>query len=207
MSETERDAKSSGNGQAPEHDADQGAPNQAGQQRPQPAPGSAESDPRDETAADSPEGRLERAEHAAAEFREQVLRTAAEIENVRRRAARDLENAHRFGVERFAREMLAVVDSLEMGRQAALEAGETGAVAEGMDATLRLLLSVLEKFGVTPVEAQGAAFNPEWHEAIMTQPSSETPPDTVMTVIQAGYKLHDRLLRPARVIVARPPDA
>jgi molecular chaperone GrpE len=201
MSETERDAKRNGNHQQPEpgdelQEARQAREGERGQQGQQ-------GDERD----DSPEARLERAEQAAAEFREQVLRTAAEIENVRRRAARDLENAHRFGVERFAREMLAVVDSLEMGRQAALEAGETGPVAEGMDATLRLLLSVLEKFGVTPVEAEGAAFNPEWHEAIMTQPSTETPPDTVMTVIQAGYKLHDRLLRPARVIVARPPDA
>jgi molecular chaperone GrpE len=203
MSETERDAKRNGNQQSPGRDADeQAAASQDGQQEAQPQDGRP-----GEAGLESPEARLERAEQAAGEFREQVLRTAAEIENVRRRAARDLENAHRFGVERFAREMLAVVDSLEMGRQAALEAGETGPVAEGMDATLRLLLSVLEKFGVSPVEAEGAAFNPEWHEAIMTQPSSETPPDTVMTVIQAGYKLHDRLLRPARVIVARPPDA
>lgn len=156
--------------------------------------------------ADTPEQRLQRAEDAAAEFRDQVLRAAAELENVRRRAARDVENAHRFGVERFARELLAVVDSLEMGREAARSAGEDGAVAEGMDATLRLLLTVLEKFGVTPVEAAGARFDPEAHEAIMTQPSKEAAPDSVLEVIQPGYRIHDRLLRPARVIVARPPD-
>lgn len=152
------------------------------------------------------EARLQRAEEAATEFREQFLRTAAELENVRRRAARDVENAHRFGVERFARELLAVVDSLEIGREAARGAGEGGAIAEGMDATLRLLMSVLEKFDVTPVEALGEAFDPEAHEAIMTQPSSEAAPDTVVAVVQQGYRIHDRLLRPARVIVARPPD-
>lgn len=155
----------------------------------------------------SPEARLQRAEDAAAEFREQFLRTAAELENVRRRAARDVELAHRFGVERFARELLAVVDSLEMGREAARGAGENGAVAEGMEATLRLLLAVLEKFGVSPIEAAGTPFDPEAHEAIMTQPSAEADPDTVIGVVQQGYRLHDRLLRPARVIVSRAPDA
>ena len=151
-------------------------------------------------------GHAARAEQAAAELREQVLRAAAELENTRRRAARDVENAHRYGVERFARELLAVVDSLEMGREAARNAGEGGAVAEGMDATLRLLLSVLEKFGVTPVEAEGQAFDPEVHEAIMTQPTAEAAPDTVLAVVQPGYRIHERLLRPARVIVARAPD-
>ena len=150
--------------------------------------------------------RADQAEQAAADLREQLLRGAAELENVRRRAARDVENAHRYGVERFARELLAVVDSLEMGREAARNAGESGAVAEGMDATLRLLLSVLEKFGVTPVEAEGQAFDPEAHEAIMTQPSVEAAPDTVIAVVQPGYRIHERLLRPARVIVARAPD-
>lgn len=153
-----------------------------------------------------PDARLRRAEETATEFREQFLRTAAELENVRRRAARDVESAHRFGVERFARELLAVVDSLEMGLEAARGAGESNAVADGMEATLRLLMSVLEKFGVTPVDASGVPFDPEAHEAIMTQPSDEAAPDTVIGVIQPGYRIHDRLLRPARVIVSRAPD-
>ncbi|NGP54543.1 nucleotide exchange factor GrpE [Thioalkalivibrio sp. XN8] len=151
--------------------------------------------------------RADQAEQAAVDLREQLLRAAAELENVRRRAARDVESAHRYGIERFARELLAVVDSLEMGRDAARAAGEGGAVAEGMDATLRLLLQVLEKFGVTAVEAAGRPFDPEVHEAIMTQPSAEAAPDTVLAVVQSGYRIHDRLLRPARVIVARPPEA
>jgi molecular chaperone GrpE len=182
MSETDRDAEGANGVQPPgegeEHDA--------------PEPGV--------------EDRLERADQAAAEFREQFLRTAAELENVRRRAARDVEAAHRYGVERFARELLAVVDSLEMGREAARGAGEAGAVAEGMDATLRLLLAVLEKHGVTLIEADGQPFDPEAHEAIMTQPSTEAQADTVIGVVQQGYRIHDRLLRPARVIVARAPD-
>jgi len=182
MSETDRDGERDQGAQSP----DQGN-----------EPGEAET---------GDESRLQRAEAAAAEFREQFLRTAAELENVRRRAARDVESAHRFGVERFAREMLAVVDSLEMGREAARSAGEGGAVAEGMEATLRLLLAVLEKFGVTPIEADGEPFDPEAHEAIMTPPSSEAGPESVIGVIQQGYRIHDRLLRPARVIVARSPD-
>lgn len=155
----------------------------------------------------SPEARAQRAEERANEFREQFLRTAAELENVRRRAARDVEGAHRFGTERFARELLAVVDSLEMGREAARGAGGEGPVLEGLEATLRLLLTVLEKFGVAPVAAEGQPFDPDAHEAIMTQPSVEAAPDTVLAVIQPGYRIHDRLLRPARVIVARAPDA
>jgi molecular chaperone GrpE len=153
------------------------------------------------------EARLERAEAAAGEFRDQFLRTAAELENVRRRATRDVENAHRFGVERLARELLAVLDSMEMGRDASRGDGEDNAVAEGFDATLRLLQTVLEKFGVTPLEAEGQPFDPQAHEAIMTQPSDKAPPDTVLAVVQRGYRIHDRLLRPARVIVARPPAA
>ena len=153
------------------------------------------------------ESELRRAQDSAAEFRDQFLRTAAELENVRRRASRDVENAHHYGIERFARELLAVVDSLEMGLGAARESGEGGAVAEGMEATLRLLLQVLEKFGVSRIEAAGQPFDPDAHEAIMTQPSTEAKPDTVIGVIQEGYRIHERLLRPSRVIVARPPDA
>jgi molecular chaperone GrpE len=153
------------------------------------------------------EAQLSRAQAEAGEFRDQFLRAAAELENVRRRAARDVESAHRFGIERFARELLAVVDSLEIGLESARGAGEDGAVAEGLEATLRLLLVMLEKFGITPVDAAGQPFDPEVHEAIMTHPSSAAAPDTVLSVVQQGYRIHDRLLRPARVVVARAPDA
>lgn len=185
MSETDRDAQ----GAAPEEAPGERTPAAAG-------------DPEL-----SPAARLQRAEDAATEFREQFLRTAAELENVRRRAARDVEGAHRYGVERFARDLLSVVDSLEMGVEAARSAGDADPVAEGLDATLRLLLAVLERFGVTPIEAAGQPFDPESHEAIMTQPATTVAPDSVLAVVQPGYRIHDRLLRPARVIVARAPDA
>jgi molecular chaperone GrpE len=191
MHETDRDTESTETAQAPEQ-----APGRADDER-------RSGDGQEQDAAT----RLAEAEAQAAEFRDQFLRTAAELENVRRRAARDVESAHRFGIERFARELLAVVDTLELGREAARGANESGAVVEGMEATTRQLLSVLEKFGVTPVEAAGEPFDPELHEAIMTQPSGEAAPDTVIGVVQQGYRIHDRLLRPARVIVARPPDA
>jgi molecular chaperone GrpE len=187
MSETDRDARGAEDARRPEQDMEAPAP-------------------QDDSHTETEETELERAENSAAEFRDQFLRTAAELENVRRRAARDVEGAHRFGIERFARELLAVVDSLEIGLEAARSAGEGGAVAEGMEATLRLLLAVLEKFDVRPIQAHGAPFDPQAHEAIMTQPSSEAAADTVIGVVQQGYLIHDRLLRPARVIVARPPE-
>ena len=138
--------------------------------------------------------------------REQVLRAAAELENVRRRAERDVANAHRYGLERFARELLAVKDSLELGLQSAGDETDPGPVVEGLTATLKLLDQCFEKHGIEEIDPAGAPFDPEAHEAMATQPSAETPADSVLLVVQKGYRLHDRLLRPARVIVARAPD-
>lgn len=138
----------------------------------------------------------------AAEQRERALRLAAEMENVRRRTARDLETTRRFALERFASELLPAVDSLEL----ALEAAE--AVPEGLEMTLKLLRDILARHhieGVTP--KAGDAFDPAFHEAMATQPSEQVAPDHILQVVQKGYRLHDRLLRPARVIVARAVDA
>lgn len=137
----------------------------------------------------------------AEEFRDQYLRSVAELDNVRKRSARELERAHKYGVERMAGELLAVVDSLEMGLEAAGDNAD--AMVEGVRATLKLLISTLEKFGITPVDPLGEPFNPEWHEAMATQPSADAEPDSVLLVVQKGYRIHDRALRPARVIVAR----
>ena len=144
---------------------------------------------------------LEAALGEAQEHREQFMRAAAELENVRRRAARDLENAHRFAVEKFARDILAVKDSMEMGLSAEGDGAE--AASEGFKATLRQLVACLERYGVQEIEAEGAVFDPELHEAMATQPTDDASPDTVLTVVQKGYRIHDRLLRPARVIIAR----
>lgn len=151
-----------------------------------------------------PEEALAAAEARAQENWDRYLRAAAEIENVRKRAARDVENARRYALENFGRELLAVKDSLEMGLQAA-ENADAAALLEGKAATLKLLTSTLERFGIEEVDPLGAPFDPEYHEAMTLQPSSDAEPGTVLTVIQKGYVLNGRLLRPAMVVVAAEP--
>jgi molecular chaperone GrpE len=153
------------------------------------------------------------ADEALAAAREQAeenynkyIRLAAEMENLRKRTERDVENAHRFGIERFASELLAVTDSLEMG----LVAGENATVdslLEGKRATLKLLLGALEKHGIEQIDPEGEPFDPQLHEAMTVQPSDTAEPGSVLTVVQKGYQLNGRLLRPARVIVAAEPAA
>ncbi len=129
------------------------------------------------------------------------MRASAELENVRKRAARDVENARKFALERFARELLAVKDSLEMGLAAA-ENATVDSLLEGKAATLKLLSNTLQQFGIVVVNPEGEPFDPEFHEAISMQPSSDVEPGSVVTVVQKGYTLNGRLLRPAMVIVA-----
>jgi molecular chaperone GrpE len=144
---------------------------------------------------------LERAEAKAAENWERYLRTAAELENVRKRAARDVENAHRFALERFSRELLAVRDSFEMALAAADNAS-VESLLEGSEATLKVLISTMQQFGIEELNPAGEPFDPEFHEAISMQPSDDVEPGSVVTVVQKGYSLNGRLLRPAMVIVA-----
>ncbi|MDH3614259.1 MAG: nucleotide exchange factor GrpE [Gammaproteobacteria bacterium] len=138
---------------------------------------------------------------------DRYLRAAAEVENIRKRASRDVEHARRFALENFGRELLAVKDSLEMGL-AASESADAQSLLAGSEATLKLLAGTLERFGVTEVDPAGEPFDPELHEAMTMQPSADAEPGSVLTVIQKGYVLNGRLLRPARVIVAAepPPD-
>jgi molecular chaperone GrpE len=159
---------------------------------------------------------LVEAEAKAGEHRAEYLRALAELENVRKRAQRDVENAHRYGLERFAQELLAVKDSLEMGLEAGQKAveqqqgGETAdavALLAGKQATLRLLTRSFEKFNITEIKPLGDVFDPQLHEAIAMQPSTTAEPNSVLQVIQKGYRLDDRLLRPARVIVAQAPPS
>lgn len=146
---------------------------------------------------------LAAAEQKAADNWENYLRLAAELENLRKRSQRDLENAHKFALERFLGELLPVKDSLEMGIAAASQ-GEAASIKEGMDMTLKLLATVLERAGVNAVNpAKGDAFDPEVHEAMAMQESAEVEPGTVLATVQKGYQLNGRLLRPARVLVAK----
>lgn len=137
---------------------------------------------------------------------DKYLRTAAELENVRKRAARDVDNARKFALERFATELLAVRDSLEMGLAAA-EQTDAESLLEGSRATLKQLVSTMERFGVTEIDPGGEPFDPTVHEAMTTQPSTQVEPGTVLTVYQKGYLLNGRLLRPARVVVAAAPES
>lgn len=145
---------------------------------------------------------LEAMEAKAKEHWEQFLRTQAELENLRRRAERDLEHAHKYALERFASELLPVKDSLELGLEAASDANAEK-IREGMEMTLRMLTQVLGKFGIEEVNPAGERFDPELHQAMATQSSNECPPNTVLTVMQKGYLLNGRLLRPAMVMVSK----
>ena len=135
---------------------------------------------------------------------DRYLRAAAETENVRKRASRDVEHARKYALEGFGAEMLAVKDSLELGLEAA-ESADAGSIAEGNLATLKLLTTALERFGITEIDPIGEPFDPERHEAINMQPSADAEPGSVLTVVQKGYSLNDRLLRPAMVVVASAP--
>jgi len=145
---------------------------------------------------------LAAAEAKANESRDLYMRALAEIDNVRKRATRDIENAHKFGLDRLANELVGVRDSLELGLASE---GSVDSLKAGTDATLKLLTKALEKAGIVEIVPLGEPFNPELHEAMVMQPSAEHVPNTVLQVIQKGYQLNGRLLRPARVIVAREP--
>ncbi len=132
---------------------------------------------------------------------DRYLRAAAETENVRKRAGRDVEHARKYALEAFAKEMLTVRDSVEMGIDAA-KIDDAASLAEGSAATLKLLTTTLERFGISEVDPLGEPFDPELHEAISMQPSADAEPGSVLVVIQKGSALNGRLLRPAMVVVA-----
>jgi len=151
---------------------------------------------------------LEEARAKADEHWDQLLRLRAEMENLKRRQANELEKAHKFALEGFVRELLQVRDSLELGHDAALdEHADIAKLREGTELTLKLITDVMGRFGVERIDPQGQPFNPEYHQAMTMQPTEDVPPNTVVTVIQKGYLLNGRLVRPAMVIVAAPPAA
>jgi molecular chaperone GrpE len=143
---------------------------------------------------------LAASEERAKSHWEQYLRALADVDNVRKRAAKDLENTRQFAVEKFAQDLIAVKDSLEMAI-ANSEKADVASLIEGQNATLRQLAKAFEKAQIEEVNPEGTVFNPELHEAMMTQPS-DAPPNTVLSVVQRGYQLNGRLLRPARVVVS-----
>lgn len=154
---------------------------------------------------------LEDARSKADENWNQCLRLQAEIDNLHKRSQRDIENAHKYGLEKFANALLPVRDSLEMGIAAAVQGQnvDPARLIEGSELTLKMLAGVLEKFGITELNPQGETFNPQFHEAMSIQPREDVAPNTVVMVVQKGYLLNDRLIRPAMVIVSKavPGDA
>lgn len=147
---------------------------------------------------------LREAQSQASENWERYLRAQAEMENLRRRVEKDLQNAHKYALEKFAKELLPVLDSLELGIAAAGgDAPELTKLKEGAELTLKQFQSVFEKFAIAAVDPTGEKFNPELHQAMAMEPAQGVEPNTVLRVFQKGYLLNDRLLRPALVVVAQ----
>jgi molecular chaperone GrpE len=152
------------------------------------------------------EQELETMRIQAAENLDKFMRAKAEAENIRRRAETEVASAHKYAVERFAAEIVAVRDSLDLARSVALSQDNKEVMQkmrEGLDLTLKLLDDVFRKFGLTLLDPQGEKFDPNRHQAISLVESATVAPNHVVTVVQKGYLLHDRVLRPAMVVVAK----
>ncbi len=152
--------------------------------------------------ADVLAARVAELEQELEQAKDQQVRAAAEAQNVRRRAEQDADKAKKFALEKFVKELLPVVDSLEKGLESMSEdVSETH--REGVSMTLKMQLDVLKKFGVEPVDPHGEPFDPQYHEAMTLVPNPQMDPNTVMDVMQKGYTLNGRLVRPAMVVVSK----
>ena len=151
---------------------------------------------------------LEDARGKADDHWDQVVRLQAEMDNLRKRSERDLANAHKFALERFANELLPVRDSLEMGLAAFnVEVADPDKLREGVALTLQMLSGAMGKVAIKEVNPQDERFNPEFHQAMSMQERDDVEPNTVVTVVQKGYTLNERLIRPAMVIVSKVPGS
>ena len=147
---------------------------------------------------------LEAAKQTINDQKDSVVRAAADVENMRRRAAQDVEKAHKFALEKFANELLPVIDNLERAIEFSDKENEQlKPVLEGFEMTVKSFNDAVAKFGVEIVNPQGEQFNPEFHQAMSIQPSNDVAPNTVLAVMQKGYTLNGRLLRPAMVMVSK----
>lgn len=153
----------------------------------------------------SVEDALAAAEQDLAKHRDAMLRMQAEMENLRKRLARDAERSRKFALERIMKDLLQVCDSMERGLEMADESATVESLREGQELTLKMLAKVLQDHDLEAIEPLGQPFDPEWHEAMTVLPSEETEENTVLEVLQKGYRLHDRLIRPAMVVVSRKP--
>ncbi|MFT2112153.1 nucleotide exchange factor GrpE [Marinomonas sp. 2405UD68-3] len=138
----------------------------------------------------------------ATKYKEAALRAQADVQNIRRRADLDIEKAHKFGLEKFAKEVIVVADNLERALSSTEKSEGEDLVREGVELTLKSLVETLSRFEVKAVDPHGEPFSPDFHQAITMVPNPDLEPNTVMDVIQKGYTLHGRLLRPAMVVVS-----
>ena len=203
VSEIKNNRKKGGNGKD-----EQQAGIAAGEQLPEDAQDLAETTPDQESEAleadiDTLTQEIEFLKQQVAENLDKALRSQAEMENLRKRTIREIENAHKFGLDRFIRELLPVIDSLELGISASDNAEDIAGVREGMDLTLKKFRDVLAKSGVEVIDPQGEKFNPELHEAVSVTAAEGAQSGSVIAVMQKGYALNGRLVRPAMVIVAQ----
>lgn len=160
----------------------------------------------EESGADGLQARVQELEEQLAAAQDQLLRTAAEMQNVRRRAEQDVEKAHKFALEKFANDLLPVVDSLERGLELTPATDEASkAVREGLELTHKLMLDTLKRHQLEQLDPQGEPFNPEHHQAMAMEESATMEPGSVLKVFQKGYLLNGRLLRPAMVVVSKAP--
>lgn len=170
---------------------------------------SAEAEAPEAEAAPDLAAELEVAKAEAEKFRDVALRAEAEMENVRRRATRDVENAHKFGQEKLIQNLLPVIDSLEKAiesaEQAGADEGANQAILEGVGLCLKMQLDVLAKEGLVTVDPAGEPFDPNLHQAMSMVENPDVEPNSVVAVIQKGYTLNERLVRPAMVMVSKAP--
>ena len=146
--------------------------------------------------------KIEMLEKQARENLDTALRAQAELDNVRKRSSRDVENAHKYALEKFAADVLPVLDSMELGVSSVGESADNPTLREGMELTLKLFRDVLEKYGIEPVLTDGEKFDPEKHEAVSMQDQEGSESGDIISVFQKGYTLNGRLIRPAMVVVA-----
>jgi molecular chaperone GrpE len=153
----------------------------------------------------APDETLAKAEEDLARHRDAMLRMQAEMDNLRKRLARDAEKSRKFALERIMKDLLQVCDSMERGLELANGSATVELMREGQELTLKMLAKVLQDHDLEVIDPAGQPFDPEWHEAMTVMPSEELDENTVMEVLQKGYRLHDRLIRPAMVVVSRKP--
>ena len=149
------------------------------------------------------QGQLEKLQEQSKVSLEKIVRAQAEMENLRKRAARDVENAHKYALEKFTNELLPIMDSLELGLSASVKAKNLDDLCKGMELTLEMFNTVMEKFGITMIEPKGETFNPELHDAVSMQETNDSNSGIIIEVMQKGYTLNGRLIRPAMVVVAK----